>query len=139
MTFETNSKIGVIEIEKDNLFADRNPDTLALTSITGNILSSAFVNPNAGGTIKNDVISLYSYLGASSQSIMCNLLENFGTGQTPNTRPKVIINRFNESRMSIGSVAPYVQYNLSVETNADTGQPSTLYAINVLNESGGFG
>ncbi len=131
----------VIELEKPDTYQDINFNNTSLTEgITASIVSAAFINPNAGGVIKNDAISLYSYLGASvTSAISCALLENFGQRTTPTSRPKVIINSFNETKISIGSVAPYVQYVLSAQTNSASGQPTTLYAINVLNESGGFG
>lgn len=141
----TNRYGRVVEIEKVDTYRDEIIDAASAGTyrdIQAEILSSAFSSyASSGRVVKIGGLTLFMYLNTNlpDTSIDVQLIENFGKNGTSISNPRGLIQEtYNNPFISLGSSAEYVQYKLNIDTNNSDGNPTTIYAINTLLETGGL-
>jgi hypothetical protein len=140
----TNKNAHVIEIERSGVFNDESVVTPgSYEFVNALVLSGAISNQaTAGHVTKINGLNVFSYLNygnlGGAVPIICNFIENFGRAISGFAGPSAADNSYNNTPINLGSVADYVQYQLQVRINSNSGFPSVLYAINGLVEKGGY-
>jgi len=120
-------------------------DYVSSTGGTANLLCTMLSAPisrylESGQLQKISGLSIYSYISDTSVSnnIGVSLVENFGRTKTNVTSPNSLVAAYNNPFYNVGSVAPYVQFELTLSTTSSTTDQNTIFAVTVLTESGGL-